>query len=286
MVVHLFAVRLVERWVRTGDARIAELVDASRAKGEEERRTLWKQAIDSLQQQISDVEVRVWWLNQLGGSIAEEIGVPPQKFFPGSGFPLLGGEYFQDSSFQNDRSENAISHLSSWVAVLNRQSREMTQGFDSMRLYAGRYSMLRNTVPQERPIAGKSRRTSGFGYRRDPFTGRKTFHSGYDFAAQRGTRILAGADGMVVYLGRLGNYGKTIELYHGKGISTLYGHLSDYRVELGDFVSKNDVIGIIGSTGRSTGLHLHYEIRVDGRPRQYSKTIDKILRDRGLAGRT
>jgi len=284
--VHLLAVRLVESWISSNDPRVLAAVEAARAEAEEERKAIWSQAVDSLQQQISDIDVRMWWLNELGGNIADEIGLPKDKFFPGSGVPQLGGEGLGNSSLGAETRQQAISRMSADVATMARFAERMQEGYESMRGYAGRRSMLLATVPVERPIGGHSWRTSGYGYRKDPFTGRRTFHSGYDYGALRGTRILAAADGMVAYVGRLGNYGKTIEVYHGRGISTLYAHLHDYEVAEGDFVARGDEIGVIGNTGRSTGIHLHYEVRVDGRPKPYGKTIKNILTERGLAERT
>lgn len=275
------AVRLAERWVETEDPRVAEMVERSRLRGEAERTVLWEQAIDSLQRQISDLEVRVWWLNELGGSIVSEMGIPPERLFPGSGIPLLGGEHLRDTSLGGTR-QGALSRLSSSVAALAETGRRVERGFDSLNIYHGRRASMMATVPKEVPVDGYYWRTSGYGYRKDPFTGRRSFHSGYDYAAKRGTPIVAGADGIVTYQGRLGNYGKTVEVYHGWGISTLYGHLSAYRVGVGDFVARDDPIGIVGNTGRSTGRHLHYEVRVDGKPQPYSRTIKRILTERGL----
>ena len=285
-VVHLLAVRLVEHWANTNDRRVLKAVELVRAKAEEDRKDLWRQAVDSLQQQISDIEVRMWWLNELGGNIADEIGVPSQKFFPGSKTPLLGGEQLRNISYSTVDRRAAISDMSDRVATAGRLSGAVARGYDSLRSYAGQRAMLQSTVPVERPVDGHSWYTSGYGYRKDPFTGRRTFHSGYDYGALRGTAIIAAAAGMVVYVGRLGNYGKTVEIYHGRGISTLYAHLSKYLVEAGSFVAKGGRIAIVGNTGRSTGTHLHYEVRVDGRPKPYGKTINRLLSERGLAGST
>lgn len=281
--VYHLALRLAERWVETEDPRVAGMVEASRLRGEQERTVLWEQAIDSLQQQISDLEVRIWWLNELGGSIVSEMGIPPERLFPGSGAPLLGGEHLRDISLGGGR-QGALSRLSTAVAALESTGRRVERGFDSLGVYNGRRASMLATVPKEVPVDGYYWRTSGYGYRKDPFTGRRSFHSGYDYAAKRGTPIVAAADGIVTHRGRLGNYGKTVEVYHGWGISTLYGHLSDYRVTPGEFVSRDDPIGIVGNTGRSTGRHLHYEVRVDGKPQPFSRTIKRILKERGLSG--
>lgn len=107
--------------------------------------------------------------------------------------------------------------------------------------------------------------TDGFGTRNDPITGRRAFHRGLDISARRGTPVYAPADGVVVFAGRNGGLGKTIRISHGFGFTTLYGHLHEMNVKLGDQVHRGDHIGAIGNTGRSTGSHLHYEVHEEGK---------------------
>jgi len=108
--------------------------------------------------------------------------------------------------------------------------------------------------------------TSGFGGRRDPFAGKAAFHEGVDFDGAPRTPIHAAAAGTVVFAGRQRGYGNVIEIDHGYGIQTRYAHLRSLDVEEGDQVDAGQLIGRMGSTGRSTGTHLHYEVRLDGRP--------------------
>ncbi len=103
------------------------------------------------------------------------------------------------------------------------------------------------------------------GNRRDPFLGRLALHSGIDFRFAPGEKVRATAPGKVIAAGWTGGYGNMVEVDHGNGISTRYGHMSEIRVKVGDKVDRTDVIGLAGSTGRSTGTHLHYEVRQDGR---------------------
>ncbi|WP_166246111.1 peptidoglycan DD-metalloendopeptidase family protein [Paenibacillus turpanensis] len=102
--------------------------------------------------------------------------------------------------------------------------------------------------------------TSGFGYRRDPFTNRPSFHSGYDFDGSTGDSVYATAEGKVSEAGWASDYGYHIVINHGNGLQTQYAHLSKILVEEGQAVSKGEKIGLVGSTGRSTGPHLHYEV--------------------------
>src|SRR5437870_1506403 len=122
------------------------------------------------------------------------------------------------------------------------------------------------SIPSARPIVTSVNFTSGYGVRSDPFRGSAAMHAGIDLAGPLGTPVYATADGVV---GRSewnsGGYGNLIELNHGQGIQTRYGHLSQRIAQPGQRVRRGQLIGLMGSTGRSTGSHLHYEVRIDGR---------------------
>jgi murein DD-endopeptidase MepM/ murein hydrolase activator NlpD len=108
--------------------------------------------------------------------------------------------------------------------------------------------------------------SSAFGNRRDPFDGTPEFHAGLDIAADRGTPVRATADGTVLTAGLNGNYGYSVLVEHGFGISTRFGHLSRFAVRPGQRVRRGEAIGFVGSTGRATSPHLHYEILMNGKP--------------------
>jgi murein DD-endopeptidase MepM/ murein hydrolase activator NlpD len=119
-------------------------------------------------------------------------------------------------------------------------------------------------VPYRKPVVGEVEFTSGFGIRSDPFLGRPAMHTGLDFRASTGDPVRATANGKVASAGWAGGYGRMVEIDHGNGLSTRYGHLSEIDVKVGEAVKIGQVIGLVGSTGRSTGPHLHYETRIDG----------------------
>jgi murein DD-endopeptidase MepM/ murein hydrolase activator NlpD len=119
-------------------------------------------------------------------------------------------------------------------------------------------------VPYRKPVIGEVEFTSGFGVRSDPFLGRPAMHTGLDFRAAMGDPVRATANGKVSSSGWAGGYGRMVEIDHGNGLSTRYGHLSQINVKVGDLIKIGQVIGEVGSTGRSTGPHLHYETRIDG----------------------
>lgn len=130
---------------------------------------------------------------------------------------------------------------------------------------------LNEILPLGKPV--KSRITSNYGTRKDPFTGKPKKHRGIDFAGKIGTELMTVAPGRVVSAGERVGYGTTVEIDHGLGFTTLYAHLSQILVSRGDWVRPGTVIGLAGSSGRSTGPHLHYEIRYKGAPFDPTKFI-------------
>ena len=121
------------------------------------------------------------------------------------------------------------------------------------------------SVPSRVPIQNMSL-SSSYGMRVHPITGKVARHNGIDIPAPHGTPIYATADGIVGRAQRLGGYGNYVEVEHGNAIQTRYGHMSSYVVVPGQSVKKGDILGYVGSTGRSTGNHLHYEVRIEGAP--------------------
>jgi murein DD-endopeptidase MepM/ murein hydrolase activator NlpD len=148
-------------------------------------------------------------------------------------------------------------------SVRESQLREQSV-LDLWEALSERQSLL-NSTPNIRPAKGWF--TSRFGYRISPFTGRAALHAGLDVAAAPGSPVYAPADGMVTFAGYDEGYGKMITIDHGYGVSTRYGHNAQIYVQVGQRVSRWDVIASVGNTGRSTGPHLHYEVRVNGVPR-------------------
>ena len=133
------------------------------------------------------------------------------------------------------------------------------------RLDTGLTASIGVSVPSRRPIE-KMSLSSSYGMRVHPVTGKLARHNGVDIPAPYGTPIYATADGIVGRAQRLGGYGNYVEVEHGNAIQTRYGHMSSYIVVPGQSVKKGEVLGYVGSTGRSTGNHLHYEVRIEGAP--------------------
>ncbi|MEA2865072.1 MAG: hypothetical protein QOC84_3028 [Bradyrhizobium sp.] len=138
------------------------------------------------------------------------------------------------------------------------------QRINATRTQVERLNRTLALVPYRKPVIGEVEFTSGFGVRSDPFLGRAAMHTGLDFRAGTGDPVRATANGKVASSGWSGGYGRMVEIDHGNGLSTRYGHLSEINVKVGDQIRIGQVIGAVGSTGRSTGPHLHYETRIDG----------------------
>lgn len=121
-----------------------------------------------------------------------------------------------------------------------------------------------NAAPNLWPVEGQI--TGSFGERIDPFNGEGAFHSGVDISAGVGSRVIAPADGLVTFADYLGGYGRAVMVDHSHGISTRYGHLASFAVTPGQYIHRGDTIGFVGLSGRSTGPHLHYEVRINDTP--------------------
>ena len=135
------------------------------------------------------------------------------------------------------------------------------------------------SVPSQKPVRD-FHFTSSFGVRSDPFQGNARMHAGMDMAGPVGTPVYATADGIVGRAERAGGYGNLVQLEHGKGLETRYGHLSQMLVRQGQRVHRGDLIALMGSTGRSTGSHLHYEVRIDGHavnPMPFLQSADYLM---------
>ncbi len=146
---------------------------------------------------------------------------------------------------------------------LIRETEFQSNSFAEIIAYLEKEQTKRDHTPSIRPTQGWI--TCGYGPRIDPFTGLREFHSGADIAGPKGTPIYATADGRVKFAGRKGRLGKTVIIDHGDGVETLYGHLDAYKVRRGQRIKRWDMIGLMGRSGRATGPHLHYEVRISKR---------------------
>ena len=159
---------------------------------------------------------------------------------------------------------------------VNNRANNILKDLDTLNLYR----IAAFQLPFSHPLKVRHRFTSGYGNRKDPFTGKKQMHAGIDLAAYSGSKIHTTADGTVTKAWPSGAYGKLIEIRHAMGYRTRYAHLKKIRVKAGQRVSRGDIIGDMGNTGRSTGTHLHYEIRKNGKtinPMKYIKAARNVF---------
>lgn len=153
--------------------------------------------------------------------------------------------------------QGTLGHLNDRADVLDR-------GLQSISAELAEGLQLAAATPSISPVRGLL--TSSYGYRSDPVTGQRALHRAIDISTSPGRPVKATADGVVLRARRNGRLGNSVDLSHGHGMVTRYGHLASYKVEPGQRVRRGEVIGFVGNTGRTTGFHLHYEVRVEGQP--------------------
>jgi murein DD-endopeptidase MepM/ murein hydrolase activator NlpD len=159
---------------------------------------------------------------------------------------------------------NMLDRLSNGLDHLDRQAKIQSISFQELDDFFKNQKSFLSSTPSIWPTRGWV--TSSFGFRKSPFTGLREKHEGWDIAARNGAPVRATADGVVVVEGREYGYGNLVEIDHGYGIVTRYGHNSKHLVKVGDSVKRGQVVSLVGNTGRSTGPHLHYEILLNGIP--------------------
>ena len=159
---------------------------------------------------------------------------------------------------------NMVERLSNGLDHLGKQAKIQSISFQELDNFFKNQKSLLSSTPSIWPTRGWV--TSGFGFRKSPFTGLREKHEGWDIAARNGAPVRTTADGVVVVEGREYGYGNLVEIDHGYGLVTRYGHNSKHLVKVGDRVKRGQVVTLVGNTGRSTGPHLHYEVLLNGVP--------------------
>ncbi len=266
--VYGLARHLAEGWLEQRAPVALALAEEMDARRRAETRRDGENRARVLQDEIAGLRAGIAELHGRGAALAGRLGLDG---FVGDAPPLecgAGGEEIAASQNADAPPFDIAAYRDAFDFYRRR--------YDVMLRHGAAMGVTFDTVPLRRPLLGKNWLSSRFGMRRDPLTGRRAFHSGYDYAARRGSPVVAGATGLVTYAGRLGNYGNAIRIRHGEGVSTLYGHLRAMHVEPGRYVRRGEVIGEVGSTGRSTGPHLHYEVRINGRPRPVAGAVKKL----------
>lgn len=229
-----------------------------------------QQQVQAMEQNVAAIRQDVRERYQLTSQEVRKLGLDPKRFTKGE-YTGQGGPFEAVEPLKAGTDSKFKELFTSWKRL------------DQLEL--GTIS-----IPSAQPVTGTAL-TSNYGVRSDPFRGRAAMHAGIDLAGPTGTPIYATADGYVQRSEWAGGYGNLVELSHGRGIQTRYGHLSRSVVNAGDKVKRGQLIAYMGSTGRSTGSHLHYEVRVDGKavnPIPFMQGTDYLLavQRRAAAGNT
>jgi murein DD-endopeptidase MepM/ murein hydrolase activator NlpD len=222
-----------------------------------------KENIDAMAKRVGEMQARIVQLEALTERVSSLAGVPiPEsaKIAPGRGGALVSGRSLT--------TEELMQTLKDLEALSNQKMDVLT--VMESRLFDQKISKL--LVPTAQPVPG-SHLGSAFGWRIDPINGRSALHTGLDFQADPGTPILAAAGGVVVVQEYHPAYGNMVEIDHGNKLVTRYAHASATFVKKGDLVKRGQKIAAVGSTGRSTGPHLHFEVLADGSPQDPQKFL-------------
>ena len=226
-----------------------------------------RENLDAIAQKVGEMQAKLVQLEVMSERVSGMVGVKPEEIRPVVKTALGGA---QGGPFQPAHSVS-LDQLRGIVAALDVQTDQRTDLFTMIesRLFESRLQalMIPNSKPVDVPLG------SGFGFRPDPFTGVAALHTGLDFPAEIGTPVVAAAGGVVLMTEQHPQYGNVIELDHGQGVVTRYAHNSKLFAKTGDIVKRGQKISEIGTSGRSTGPHLHFEVRLDGVPQKDRKSV-------------
>ena len=261
---------LFQKAAREGWPVVSQLVKLVVRDEFAQRDRFMRENLDAMAQRLGEIQAKLVKLDAVSERVAAVAGIKPaevelmrkaQPFTPPGG---QGGPYLPA-----DRP--SLEELQATVLSIDENADRSADIFTLVesRLFEARMRSL--MVPSSKPVDGPI--GSGFGFRSDPFTGRPALHTGLDFPSHVGTPVLAAAGGVVVSSETHPQYGHMLELDHGNKLVTRYAHLSRITVKQGDIIKRGQRIGDVGSTGRSTGPHLHFEVLVEGVPQDPARFL-------------
>ncbi|MDO8330014.1 MAG: M23 family metallopeptidase [Fluviicoccus sp.] len=218
-----------------------------------------EQQLKAMNARIAELQARMMRLDALGQHLAESANLKEGEFRFDSKGPS-GGPLLQDLTVlgQQPDLQLRLQELGREIDLRETQLEALDSVLAGKRQQDGR-QLLGNLPVRQGAI------TSTYGYRHDPFTGRAAFHAGMDFSGQEGSDIYSVAAGVVIFAGQKSGYGNVVEVDHGNGYVTRYAHARSLAAKVGDRVARDQLIAYMGSTGRSTGTHLHYEVLLGNR---------------------
>ncbi len=222
--------------------------------------------MEFLAQRMGEVRNELSEIRSISREIEQELGRSKPEMQGGIGGPVkeVNRRDYQQIVFLNTEND-LLDELWTEVEEIEQETILEKEKSNAFSRFLKSRSALLTSIPNMRPIEGGFI-SSVFGRRRDPFTGSIKMHTGIDLAHSQNVPVYATAEGVVMSSKYSPSYGKVVIVYHGFGLSTLYAHLHETNVKPGEWVGKGQVIGLLGSTGRSTHRHLHYEVRMEGRP--------------------
>jgi murein DD-endopeptidase MepM/ murein hydrolase activator NlpD len=216
-------------------------------------RTSTEQRMTGVMLKLADMQSQIQRLDALGSRLVEQAKLNPDEFSFNQ-LPSMGGP-LDSSQVEIHVQDELLSKMTSMLEEIQNKAQELTV-LESI--------MLSHHIKQESRLEGKPISTgwlsSYYGIRKDPFSGLPSMHKGLDFAGKEGEPVLATGAGIITWSGSRYGYGELVEIDHGDGLVTRYGHNKEVNVKIGDVVTKGQIIAEMGNTGRSTGAHVHYEV--------------------------
>ena len=249
----------VANWQGMVEEQQAEVVEARRNAQAD---------IDALTLRIGKMQGQMLRLNALGERLVDQ-GDLDKEEFDFDAVPAVGGP-----GDEVDVQSVPLADFLSMLDTLDNEMQDREQKLSVLESLLMSRSLHERVMPSGRPIA-EGWLSSRYGKRNDPFTGKQDFHKGLDFAGKKGSEVIVVGDGVVSWAGKRTGYGNLIEINHGNGYTTRYGHNQRHLVEVGEKVKKGQQIALMGSTGRSTGPHVHFEVLQNGKTVNPSKYIGK-----------
>lgn len=231
-----------------------------------------RRKLEAMTLRLAELQSRITRLDALGSHLTSLVGLDEGEF-DFSQLPAVGGPLAAPQPLEANAAPSLLAELDTFSATLNDRETQL----DILAGLLFDAETQAEAVPSGRPVTS-GWLSSYYGYRKDPFTGRKAWHQGIDFAGKAGDEVIAVATGVVSWSGERSGYGTMVEVAHGDGLVTRYAHNDENLVKVGDLVRRGDAIALMGNSGRSTGPHVHFEVFKHGRAVDPSSYIRRTLR--------
>lgn len=225
--------------------------------------------LNAMAVRLGELQAQLMQLDGLGERLAQMAGLKPKDLPPPSEPGKAPGRGGPAPTLSRDLS---VDEFGSLLSDLSHAVEERSDQLTVLEALVVSTSANKKFLPSLAPVDG-GWLSSSFGWRIDPFSGQKSFHEGLDFPSESGTPIIAAASGKVIFADVHPQYGKMVEIDHGNGLVTRYAHASKLFVKEGDFIVRGQKIAAVGSTGRATGPHLHFEVRLNGAPQNPARFL-------------